>query len=111
MRLSSLPAVGIPWSVWVWTSDTRDGGTDANVSMQLYGEKGVTEIVGLDNEADNFERGELDKFQVITVLYMNTNTMTTLYRELESWVMGLASVLLLHVVVYLLLHVLVLCYL
>lgn len=50
--------------MWVWTSDIRDAGTDAHVSFQLYGENGVSRVEELDNEADNFERGELDKFQV-----------------------------------------------
>ena len=31
---------------------------------QLYGEKGQTDIVPLDNKSNNFERASLDKFTV-----------------------------------------------
>ena len=35
-----------------------------DLDPQLYGEKGQTEIIPLDNKSNNFERGELDKFTV-----------------------------------------------
>nr|XP_032809632.1 lipoxygenase homology domain-containing protein 1-like [Petromyzon marinus] len=53
-----------PSSVWVHTSDVRNAGTDANVSFQLYGERGHSEEILLDNKSDNFERGQTDKFTV-----------------------------------------------
>ena len=52
------------WNVWVWTSDMRGAGTDANVFMTLYGDKGKTDEVQLGNATDNFEQGQLDKFKV-----------------------------------------------
>ena len=52
------------WNVWLWTSDIRGAGTDANVFMTLYGDKGKTDEVPLGNATDNFEQGQLDKFKV-----------------------------------------------
>ena len=59
------------WNVWLWTSDMRGAGTDANVFMTLYGDKGKTDEVPLGNATDNFEQGQLDKFKVssITLLF------------------------------------------
>ena len=56
------------WNVWVWTSDMRGAGTDANVFMTLYGDKGKTDEVPLGNATDNFEQGELDKFKVCQIV-------------------------------------------
>ena len=42
----------------------RGAGTDANVFMTLYGDKGKTDEVQLGNATDNFEQGQLDKFKV-----------------------------------------------
>lgn len=52
------------WNVWVWTSDMRGAGTDANVFITLYGEKGKADEVQIGNATDNFEQGQLDKFKV-----------------------------------------------
>ncbi|KAM4578886.1 lipoxygenase homology domain-containing protein 1 [Fundulus diaphanus] len=53
-----------PWSLWIWTSDMPSAGTDADISFQVYGEKGKSDEVRLDNKSDNFEQGQLDKFMV-----------------------------------------------
>ena len=42
----------------------RGAGTDANVFMTLYGDKGKTDEEPLGNATDNFEQGQLDKFKV-----------------------------------------------
>ena len=55
------------WNVWVWTSDMRGAGTDANVYLTLYGDKGKTDEVPIGNATDNFEQGQLDKFKVSSV--------------------------------------------
>ena len=47
----------------VTTSDMRGAGTDANVFFVLYGDKGKSEEIKLDNKTDNFERGSVDKFK------------------------------------------------
>ena len=51
--------------MWVWTSDIRGAGTDAQVTIQVYGNLGKTDVIPLGNETDNFEQGELDKFKVL----------------------------------------------
>ncbi|XP_036382736.1 lipoxygenase homology domain-containing protein 1-like [Megalops cyprinoides] len=53
-----------PWSLWIWTSDVKGAGTDAPVSMQIYGEKGKSDEMRLDNNSDNFEQAQLDKFMI-----------------------------------------------
>ncbi|KAK2899220.1 hypothetical protein Q8A67_010638 [Cirrhinus molitorella] len=53
-----------PWSLWIWTSDLPGAGTDAAVLLQIYGEKGKSDEMRLDNKTDNFEQGQLDKFMV-----------------------------------------------
>ena len=42
----------------------RGAGTDANVYLTLYGDKGKTDEVPIGNATDNFEQGQLDKFKV-----------------------------------------------
>ena len=41
------------------TSDLRGAGTDADVAMTLYGDKGDTGERKLDNSKNNFERNEV----------------------------------------------------
>ncbi|KAM4615981.1 lipoxygenase homology domain-containing protein 1 [Polymixia lowei] len=53
-----------PWSLWIWTSDLSGAGTDAEISFQIYGEKGKSDEIRLDNKTDNFEQGQVDKFMV-----------------------------------------------
>ena len=60
----------VTWQVWVYTSDLRGAGTDANVYAVLYGTQGKTrdviksDVIPLDNKGDNFESGQCDKFKV-----------------------------------------------
>ncbi|KAK5909734.1 hypothetical protein CesoFtcFv8_003637 [Champsocephalus esox] len=53
-----------PWSLWIWTSDLPSAGTDADISFQVYGDKGKSDETRLDNKTDNFEQGQVDKFMV-----------------------------------------------
>ncbi|KAI4894673.1 hypothetical protein NFI96_015585 [Prochilodus magdalenae] len=53
-----------PWSLWIWTSDLPGAGTDASVLLQIYGERGKSDEMRLDNKTDNFEQGQLDKFMI-----------------------------------------------
>ncbi|GLC44364.1 hypothetical protein PLESTF_000049800 [Pleodorina starrii] len=58
-----VPANGIcTYRVVVTTSDLRGAGTDADVSMQLFGDKGDTGERRLDNSTNNFERNQVDTF-------------------------------------------------
>lgn len=50
--------------VYIKTGDKRFAGTDANVFIQMSGEKTKTKKKTLDDEKNNFERGQLDVFQV-----------------------------------------------
>uniref|UniRef100_A0A8C2ZJA1 Lipoxygenase homology PLAT domains 1 n=1 Tax=Cyclopterus lumpus TaxID=8103 RepID=A0A8C2ZJA1_CYCLU len=53
-----------PWSLWIWTSDMPGAGTDADICFQVYGEKGKSDEMGLNNKTDNFEQGQVDRFMV-----------------------------------------------
>ncbi|XP_075875519.1 lipoxygenase homology domain-containing protein 1 [Nelusetta ayraudi] len=53
-----------PWSLWIWTSDLPNAGTDADISFQVYGERGKSDEIRLDNKTDNFEQGQVDRFMV-----------------------------------------------
>ncbi|XP_071988971.1 lipoxygenase homology domain-containing protein 1 isoform X1 [Engystomops pustulosus] len=53
-----------PWSLWIWTSDVKNAGTDANILLQIYGEKGKSDEMRLDNKSDNFETGQIDKLMI-----------------------------------------------
>uniref|UniRef100_A0A3B5KPH2 Lipoxygenase homology PLAT domains 1a n=1 Tax=Xiphophorus couchianus TaxID=32473 RepID=A0A3B5KPH2_9TELE len=53
-----------PWSLWIWTSDIKGAGTDAQVFLQIYGEKGKSDEIKLENNSDSFEQGQLDKFMI-----------------------------------------------
>lgn len=50
--------------MWVRTSNVKSAGTDANVGICLYGKKGKTSEIKLDNKGDNFEKGQIDHFKV-----------------------------------------------
>ncbi|KAF7217360.1 lipoxygenase homology domains 1 [Nothobranchius furzeri] len=53
-----------PWSLWIWTSDIKGAGTDAQVFLQIYGEKGKSDEIKLENNSDSFEQGQIDKFMI-----------------------------------------------
>ncbi|KAG9355040.1 hypothetical protein JZ751_001753, partial [Albula glossodonta] len=53
-----------PWSLWIWTSDVSGAGTDAPITLQIYGEKGKSDELRLNDNSDNFEQGQIDKFMV-----------------------------------------------
>lgn len=42
----------------------RGAGTDANVYLVLYGNKGKSDDIWLDNESDNFEANKTDNFKI-----------------------------------------------
>ncbi|XP_076018180.1 lipoxygenase homology domain-containing protein 1 [Genypterus blacodes] len=53
-----------PWSLWVFTSDIKGAGTDAEVFVQAYGIKGKSDEFKLVNKSDNFEQAQIDKFMI-----------------------------------------------
>jgi hypothetical protein len=54
------------WFVWVYTSDLKMAGTDANVYICVYGDQGKTDDIHLKNKSDSFESGKCDKFKIET---------------------------------------------
>ena len=50
------------YHIEVKTSDVRGAGTDANVTVQVFGLKGDTGVQKLDDSKNNFERDMLDNF-------------------------------------------------
>lgn len=52
------------YKVVVQTGHPDGAGTDANVYIQLFGEKGTSSEIFLDNSDNNFENGKLDTFYV-----------------------------------------------
>jgi hypothetical protein len=48
----------------VQTGDLEGGGTDADVYVQLIGEKNTSSMLTLDNEGDDFIQGELNRFNL-----------------------------------------------
>ncbi len=61
------PFLEVPYEIAVHTGDIRGAGTNANVFLVLYGEKGKSEEHWLRNKTDNFERGQVDKFKVFKI--------------------------------------------
>ncbi|GFR78063.1 lipoxygenase homology domain-containing protein 1 [Elysia marginata] len=57
----------ISWQCWVMTSDIKSAGTDANVHIVLYGDKGKTDDILLTNKGDSFEKGNMDTFRFNSV--------------------------------------------
>ncbi|KAK7479806.1 hypothetical protein BaRGS_00028986, partial [Batillaria attramentaria] len=57
----------VPYQAWVFTSDIKHAGTDANVYMVIYGEKGKSDDIPLENKGDSFEAGHMDMFKFDTV--------------------------------------------
>ncbi|KAG1672531.1 hypothetical protein FOA52_002840, partial [Chlamydomonas sp. UWO 241] len=65
LEVGKVPANGrCTYRCVVYTADERGAGTDANVSMALYGDKGDTGENKLDTSANDFERGNADTFFV-----------------------------------------------
>ncbi|XP_059398613.1 lipoxygenase homology domain-containing protein 1 [Carassius carassius] len=52
----------LPWSLWIWTSEIKGAGTDAQVFLQVYGETGKSDEMKLESKSDSFEQGQCDKF-------------------------------------------------
>uniref|UniRef100_A0A3Q3WIH2 PLAT domain-containing protein n=1 Tax=Mola mola TaxID=94237 RepID=A0A3Q3WIH2_MOLML len=70
-----------PWSLWIWTSDLPNAGTDANVSFQVYGEKGKSDEIKLDNKTDNFEQGQVDRFMQVELPDLGKLTKFRIWHE------------------------------
>nr|XP_057926865.1 lipoxygenase homology domain-containing protein 1 isoform X2 [Doryrhamphus excisus] len=69
-----------PWSLWIWTSDLPNAGSDADINFQVYGEKGKSDEIKLDNKTDNFERGQVDRF-IVELPDLGTLTKLRIWHE------------------------------
>jgi hypothetical protein len=56
---SKVTDVAASYIVQIFTSDVLGAGTDAHVTLTLYGEDGKTETQELDNKTNNFERDKV----------------------------------------------------
>lgn len=54
----------INYEITVVTGDVAFAGTNAKVFIQIYGDKGKTEIVTLESRSNNFERNTTEIFKV-----------------------------------------------
>lgn len=59
----------LDYRITLKTGDEKDAGTDANVYLQMFGEKGKTQTFALREEGDKrrFEKGRMDKFLIRTL--------------------------------------------
>ena len=65
LPLSPFSPTGKLWRLCVWTSDLLGAGTDANVFLQVFGEDGRgSRKLLLGSSVENFERGQVDMFEV-----------------------------------------------
>jgi len=56
----------VTYRIEVFTGDRSGAGTDASVTIELYGENGKSGLRVLDNSQDNFERNKVDAFGIET---------------------------------------------
>ncbi|KAL2778057.1 lipoxygenase homology domain-containing protein 1 isoform 6 [Daubentonia madagascariensis] len=54
----------VHYEVEIWTGDVGGAGTTARVYMQIYGEKGKTEVLFLSSRSRVFDRASKDTFQL-----------------------------------------------
>ncbi|XP_078590357.1 lipoxygenase homology domain-containing protein 1-like isoform X3 [Branchiostoma floridae x Branchiostoma japonicum] len=52
------------WKCWVTTSNVPAAGTDSNVYIKVFGENGVSEDILLNNSDKNFQKGQMDEFDL-----------------------------------------------
>ena len=51
------------YKIETWTGKVDGAGTDANVFITLFGNRGTTREISLDNSENNFEWGKWDEFR------------------------------------------------
>eukprot|EP01048_Picozoa_sp_COSAG05_P003976 COSAG05_NODE_197_length_14521_cov_113.902995_1_plen_1885_part_00 len=75
INISAKPLVGpdglpmrfiVTWTVIVKTADEKGAGTDANVKIKLFGERGNSDDIILESGANDFEKAETNVFKVQT---------------------------------------------
>jgi len=71
-----LPPKIIKYTIKVETGDIINAGTDAAVSIKLYGTKGESTFIQLDSKRDNFENSDKDNFNIMHEDIGNITTIT-----------------------------------
>lgn len=56
-------SVAVPWYIWVYTSNMKGAGTDAQVHLVLYGRDGKSDDIKLQSKSNAFEAGACDEFK------------------------------------------------
>lgn len=64
-HIFSVPFSVINYEITVVTGDVLFSGTNAKVFVQIYGDKGKTEVLYLESRSDTLERDSTDIFKVI----------------------------------------------
>lgn len=54
----------MPYRITVYTSDVRGAGTDGDVYLRMKGPKGATGETQLESARNNFERNQIDVFEI-----------------------------------------------
>lgn len=54
----------INYEVTIVTGDVTFAGTNATVFIQIYGDKGKTEVIALESRSNNYERDTTEIFKV-----------------------------------------------
>lgn len=57
---------GVQWEILIHTSGIQDAGTDSDIFLTLHGSRGSSKEMILDNLGNDFERNQIDKFNVTT---------------------------------------------
>jgi hypothetical protein len=60
--IDPVPLGGVNYGITAHTGNINNAGTDGDVDIKLYGTKGTTPWVPLDNAEDNWERNKTDQF-------------------------------------------------
>ncbi len=55
--------LGIPWNLWVHTSNMKGADAKAKVKLILYGDKGKSDEIDLRTETGIFQAGYCDEFK------------------------------------------------
>ncbi|CAF3778487.1 unnamed protein product [Rotaria sp. Silwood1] len=54
----------VPWYIWVYTSDIKQAGTNAQVIIVLYGNHGKSINIKLERNSDTLQQAHCDQFKV-----------------------------------------------
>lgn len=73
----------VKYGISVKTADQSGAGTDSNISIMLHGTRGVTDYIKLNNKisGDAFERGQLDRAPLCSVLDLGKITSISLRHD------------------------------